>query len=166
MSCSISQASNGTRNECLEDSVVQVILAQGIKALNVRKLFPEPVVHFNSGYTDDLSFTQYHFILNGIKFEFNDTVHEKNSGNITERAVLIDGAEAIRCSFDNEFAIDSIQMHIDYSESEVYCFDNIASYLLVVSHPMNWTGLMTKYSFFQLIGIKERAVAEFISDDQ
>lgn len=75
------------------------------------------------------------------------TVFRKSKSGSTDQ-VLIEQKE---CS----------DLNIDFRESEYYIVNNHT--YIIVSHPMGWTGLMTNYSFYQLISLEEKTVDEFIS---
>lgn len=151
--------------DCSDDSLANVLLKKGKDSLLVQEFIPEPAISFSSDYSDDYSFTKYSFSYKGNKLAFIDTVFEKNRSKTNKRSIYINDLPLNVCGIKNKsFAVDSMEMHIIYTESEIYTFKNNPSYLLVVSHPMNWVGLMTRFSFFQLIDIKERKVIEFIRE--
>lgn len=148
---------------CKEDSLVKILLNNGIKAVKGGELISEPDIKYTSGYSDDFSFTHYQFSYNENSIEFVDTVYEKSK--VDKRNLYLNNKPLnVCCIKNNTFDLDSMEVHIDYTESEIYTFKNNPFYLLVVSHPMNWVGTMTRFSFFQLINSKENTVVEFIRD--
>jgi hypothetical protein len=153
--------------DCMEDSLVKKVLKNGRKDMQVRELIPKPNISFSSGYSDNFSFTQYRFSYKGNNLEFVDTAYEKNRGKIDKRNTYLDGVRLDVCSIkNNTFVVDSVEMNIVYTESEIYTFVNNPSCLLIVSHPMNWVGTMTRFSFFQLINSKQKTVIEFIREEE
>jgi hypothetical protein len=144
-----------------EDSLAKMIIYNGISAVNDKELISEPDIKFNSGYTDDLSFTVYQFSYKENAIHFIDTMYEKS--NLDKRDLYLNNIRLNVCKMkDGTFDLDSMDMHIVYSESEFYVFENNPFYFLVISHPMNWVGTMTSFSFYQLINSKEKTVTEFI----
>lgn len=155
----------GENVNCSADSLVKLLLKNGIDSLFVREFTPEPNISFSSDYSDDFSFTKYSFSYNGNNLVFIDTVYEKSRSKIDERNIYLNDLRLNVCDIKSKsFDVDSMEIHIVYTESEIYTFKNNPSYLLVVSHPMNWVGQMMRFSFFQLINIKERQVIEFIRE--
>jgi hypothetical protein len=118
---------------------------------------------FESGYSDVSSYKKYMFFYKGSSIALIDTSYNiGTSKSITQ----VNGLDLNICNINNkDFVIDSMEMSIDYSNSDVYVFNHDTSYLLVVSKSDNWVGNMTRFSFFQLINVKENLVIQFITDD-
>lgn len=151
---------------CKEDSFVKVLLNNGIKTVKDRMLLiSENNIKYTSGYSNDFSFAHYKLSYKENTIEFVDTIYEKRK--IDKRNLYLNKMQLNVCKIKNNvFDIDSMELHVVYTESEIYTFENSPSYLLVVSHPMNWVGTMTRFSFFQLINLKEKTVVEFIKEEE
>ena len=162
---SVSPSNKVTEVPCKEDSLVKTLLNNGIKAVKGGELISEPDIKFTSGYSDDFSFTHYQLSYKENTIEFVDTVYEKSK--VDKRNLYLNNMLLNVCNINNNtFDLDSMEVHIVYTESEIYAFKNNPFYLLVVSHPMNWVGTMTRFSFFQLINSKEKTVVEFIREEE
>lgn len=160
---SVSPSNKLSKVPCKEDLLVKTLLNNGIKAVKSGDLISEPEIKFISGYSDDFSFTNYQLSYKENTIDFVDTVYEKTK--VDKRNLYLNNMPLNDCNIKNNiFDLDSMEVHIVYTESEFYTFKNNPVYLLVVSHPMNWVGAMTRFSFFQLINTKEKIVVEFIRD--
>lgn len=149
--------------DCMEDSIVKFFVEKGKTTVLLEEARLKPDILFSSGYSDSSSFTTYQFLISGNRFEFTDTIFQRNMSSTTIRSVHVNGKQLDICRVKNDmFPLDSMDMHIVYSESEFYTFKNNPYYLVVISHPMNWVGTMTQYSFFQVINRKANSVSEFI----
>jgi len=150
---------------CKEDSLVKMLLNNGIKAVQGGELISEPDIKFTSGYSDDFSFTNYQLSYKENTIEFVDTVFENSK--VDKRNLYLNNMRLNVCNVkNNAFALDSMEMHVVYTESDFYAFKNNPAYLLVVSKPMNWVGTMTRFSFYQLVNLKEKSVIEFIREEE
>jgi hypothetical protein len=148
---------------CSEDSLVKVLLKNGVKTLHGVELINDPDIKFNSGYSDDFSFTRYQLSYKEVNIDFIDTVYQK--GNVEKRNLYLNKKRLSVCNIkSNAFNLDSMEVHVVYTESEIYAFRNNPFYFLIVSHPMNWVGRMTSFSLFQLINLKEKIVVEFVRE--
>jgi hypothetical protein len=162
---SASPRSNVDEVHCSEDSLVKILLKNGVRALQGGELIDEPEIKFISGYSDDFSFTRYQFSYKEISIDFIDTVYEKSK--VDKRDLYLNDKRLNVCNIkSNAFNLDSMEVHVVYTESEIYAFRNNPFYLLIVSHPMNWVGRMTRFSFFQLINLKEKTVVEFVIEEE
>ncbi len=150
---------------CKEEPLVKTLISNQKIALEGCDLIGEPDIKYTSGYTDNFSFTQYQLSYKENTFEFDDTVFEKSKVN--KRNTYLNKKLLNVCNIkNNTFDLDLMEVHIVYSESEIYAFKNNPFYLLVISHPMNWVGTMSRFSFFQLINLKEKTVVEFIREEE
>ncbi|HMQ70832.1 MAG TPA: hypothetical protein PKC58_17785 [Ignavibacteria bacterium] len=150
---------------CAEDSLVKVLLKNGVETLQGGELINDPDIKFTSGYSDDFSFTRYQLSYKEINIDFIDTVYEKSK--VDKRNLYLNNKRLNVCNIKSDaFNLDSMEVHVVYTESEIYAFRNNPFYLLIVSHPMNWVGRMTSFSFFQLINLKEKTVVEFIREEE
>ena len=102
--------------------------------------------------------------VNDLKLSFKN----KYLNHLNNREIFFNNQKIKRYPYGNldGISIDSMDMNIDYTESGFYTFENDPSYLLVLSKPMNWVGTMTRYSFFQLISLKQNNVIEFIREEE
>jgi hypothetical protein len=150
---------------CMEDSLVKILLKNGVMGLQGVELIEEPDIKFTWGYSDDFSFTHYQLSFKENNIEFIDTVYEKSK--VDKRNLYLNNKRLNVCKIKNNgFNLDSMEVHVVYTESEIYTFRNNPFYLLIVSHPMNWVGRMTSFSFFQLINSKEKIVTEFVREGE
>lgn len=118
-------------------------------------------IKFTSGCFNDLSDTCYRILYKEYTIDFVDTAYAQSQSDkwilyLNETPLKVQRVK------NNQFDIDSIEMHLNYSESEFYAFKNDSDFLLVVSHPMNWGGLMEQVFFYQLINLREGIVFELI----
>lgn len=157
--------SNEDKILCNEDSLVKILLKNGIRALQGVELIDKPDIKFTSGYSDNFSFTRYQLSYKEINIDFIDTVYEKSK--VDKRNLYLNDKPLNVCNIkSNDFNLDSMEVHVVYTESEIYASRSNPFYLLIVSHPMNWVGRMTSFSFFQLINLKERTVVEFVREEK
>ncbi len=150
---------------CMEDSLVKILLKNGVMGLQGVELIYDPDIKFTSGYSDDFLFTHYQLSYKKNNIEFIDTVYQRSK--VDKRNLYLNKKRLNVCKIKNNlFNLDSMEMHVVYTESEIYTFRNNPFYLLIVSHPMNWVGRMSSFSFFQLINSKEKTVTEFVREGE
>lgn len=170
--CSCSQTSSNKvvtsdviNNDVLKDSIsdtlVQYIFKQGLKGSQFVQIQPKPYIEFSSGESGEVSFYKYQFKYEDLKYELIAEHYP-----IADRSIYIDKEKAMVIRNNKNFNIDSLNLNIDYTESDFYAFKSNPTYLLVVSKSMNWVGRMTSFSFFQLINSKEKTVIEFIREEE
>jgi hypothetical protein len=170
--CSCNQISDSkvTKNNVIEkhnlsdslgETLFNYIFKKGLKGNQLSQIQPKPNIEFSSGETGLVSFYKYEFEYNDVKYKLIAR-HQA----IADRSVYLNKVKAKIIRNDKNFNIDSLNLNIDYTESDMYAFKNHPEYLLIVSKPMNWTGTMTNYSFFQLISLKQNDVMEFINQDE
>jgi hypothetical protein len=148
---------------CIEDSIVKTLLNNGSIADKGWNLISDPKIENSSGYSNEFSFTHYQLYFKGNSYAFVDTFFEKNKMN--KQNFYLNKKPLNVCNVkNNTFNLDSMEMQIDYKEALFYDVKNNSSYLLIKSIPMNWVGSMSKFSFFQLIYLKENLVFQFISE--
>lgn len=148
-------------NILVSDTLFHYILKQGLNGSELSQVQPKPDFEFSSGETKSVSFYKYGFKYKHLKYVFLSKHY-----TIAKRSIYIDKNKAKIFRYNTKFNVDSLNLNIDYTESDCYLFKKELSYLLIVSKPMNWTGTMTKFSFFQLINFKKRTVIEFIREDE
>ena len=162
---SVSQTYNVAEVPCKDDSLVKVLFNNGLKSVKGEKLISEPDIKYTSGYSDDFSFTNYQLSFKENIIEFIDTIYEKSK--IDKRNFYLNNRRLNVCKIRNTaFDLDSMEMHVVYTESEIYSFKNNPFYILVVSHPMNWVGTMTRFSLFQMINLRDKTIFEFIMEEE
>ena len=83
--------------------------------------------------------------------------------NEYRNAVEISGRKTLKINVFSDVDSGSIRDVIYYNETaEYYAFDSLPM-LLVISHPMCWSGLMNSFAFYQLIDYDKMCVYEFIN---
>lgn len=144
----------------VSDSLFKYVLKKGLKGNQLSQIQPKPSIEFSSGDTGLGSFYKYEFEYDDVKYKLI-AIHDA----IADRDIYLNNAKAKIIRTDKNFNIDSLNLNIDYTESDYYTFKNNPEYLLIVSKPMNWVGNMANYSFFQVIDSQRDKVIEFIKQD-
>ena len=144
-----------------DDSLLNILLKSGKNGVLLEDISLKINRSYSSGYNKKYSFTNYEFVFNENKIEFIDTLYTKTGES--KPSIFLDKKLLIIFPVTNkEIEIKSADLQLIYSESEVYTIKDEPEYLLVISHPMNWVGTMTRYSFFQLLNLKEGIVYEYV----
>ena len=144
-----------------DDSLLNILLKSGKNGVLLEDISLKINRSYSSGYNKKYSFTNYEFVFNENKIEFIDTLYTKTGES--KPSIFLDKKFLIIFPVTNkEIEIKSADLQLIYSESEVYTIKDEPEYLLVISHPMNWVGTMTRYSFFQLLNLKEGIVYEYV----
>jgi hypothetical protein len=105
---------------------------------------------------------------NATKFEFGlakDIVtfkytflekKRKRSALINRKAITI-----TRLRYDENTTFDDLVL--DYNDASFYSFLNDSNYYLIVLKPTNFTGLMSNYSLYQILDVRNLRLFEFVS---
>jgi len=116
-----------------------------------------------TSYRDTIEYTD---AINEIFFE-KDTITYTEGFRERKTITLFNNNLLRKYVLQNsEFNIDSMYLTLDLHDLEICYLKNNDNIVIIKTKPMNWVGIMTRLSFFQLINSKEKTVVEFIREDE
>jgi hypothetical protein len=113
-------------------------------------------------YDDTINFSNE---IDRIIFE-KDTLIYKNDDKGFKEIMSLNSELMTKHTLQNqEFNIDDMDLVVDLNEIHICYLKNNGNIIIVETKPMNWVGIMTKFSLIHLINKKEKTVVEYIRED-